>query len=295
MAITHQGILGYCSATIAFQLLSSAFNFYYVKVYLNFYHIDEKWFQLAQVLYLVWNAVNDPLFAYVQDNCTQFSFTKSRRESILYSGPLFALSFLVPWVQWGEGSWIVGLHLIVALFLWDTMYTFAGLALCALFTELSHEQADRIALVRYAQIASLFGSPSVMLFEFSSDSLHNFRAFQFTAVAVAICAALLFRYTGLNAHTKYDLAKKTNGDNATETSPEEGYCKQACQLLTDRNFISFVSTNFCQIFHKAFLESFMVIICDQLISDVVISVTTRKMFYGSVDIVSNVSNERHQI
>jgi Na+/melibiose symporter-like transporter len=52
--------------------------------------------------------------------------------------------------------------LIIALFLWDTMYTFVGLAMCSLFTELSQEPEDRISLTRYAQIASLLGSSSVM-------------------------------------------------------------------------------------------------------------------------------------
>jgi hypothetical protein len=54
----------------------------------------------------------------------------------MYSGPLFALSFIIPWIPWAENSWMVGLHLIVALFIWDTLFTFVGLAICALFSEL---------------------------------------------------------------------------------------------------------------------------------------------------------------
>jgi Na+/melibiose symporter-like transporter len=110
---------------------------------MNLYHIEEKCFQTAQVLYLIWNAISDPLFAYIQDG-TNFKFTRTRRESIKYSGPLFALSFLLPWIPWGDNSILVGLHLVVSLFIWDTMFTFVGLAQCALFTELSHDPSDRI-------------------------------------------------------------------------------------------------------------------------------------------------------
>lgn len=290
MTVSRQGCLSYCTAYMAFILINSAFNFYYVKVFMNFYHIDEKWFQTAQVLFLIWNAINDPLFAYIQDS-TNLKITKTRRESILYCGPLFALSFVVPWIPWGDNSWIVGLHLVIALFLWDTMYTFVGLAMCSLFTELSQEPGDRISLTRYAQIASLLGSPSVMLFEFTSDSLHNFRAFQMTAVFIAVCSCLLFTYTGYNGHTIYDLQKMkddVNVDISHEKTTNESYYKQALQILSDRNFIAFIVTNFCHQFHLAFLNSFMVIVCDQLISEDVISATVRKTFYGGMPILSTV-------
>ena len=34
---------------VGFSLISSAFSFYYVKVFLDLFHIQESWFQLAQV------------------------------------------------------------------------------------------------------------------------------------------------------------------------------------------------------------------------------------------------------
>lgn len=43
------------------------FMFYYVKVFLNVFHINEYWFNVSQVLFMIWNAVNDPLFGYIQD------------------------------------------------------------------------------------------------------------------------------------------------------------------------------------------------------------------------------------
>jgi Na+/melibiose symporter-like transporter len=111
----------------------------------------------------------------VQDG-TNFKFTRTRRESIKYSGPLFALSFLLPWIPWGDNSILVGLHLVVSLFIWDIMFTFVGLAQCALFTELSHDPSDRIKLTIYQQIGYLIGSSSVLLLEHTSDSLHDFRS-----------------------------------------------------------------------------------------------------------------------
>lgn len=47
--------------------MQTMFMFYYVKVFLNVFHVNTYWFNLAQVLFMVWNAVNDPLFGYLQD------------------------------------------------------------------------------------------------------------------------------------------------------------------------------------------------------------------------------------
>lgn len=121
--------------SVGFSLISSSFGFFYVKVFLNIYKVDENWFQLAQTLFLIWNAVNDPLFAYLQDT-TNFRFSRTRRESVLYAAPFFAVSYLVPWFPWVELSsvrhWITGLHLITSLCLWDTMFTYVGLAYCCI-------------------------------------------------------------------------------------------------------------------------------------------------------------------
>ena len=35
--------------SIGFSLISSAFSFYYVKVFLDLFHIQESWFPFAQV------------------------------------------------------------------------------------------------------------------------------------------------------------------------------------------------------------------------------------------------------
>jgi Na+/melibiose symporter-like transporter len=258
---------------------------------MNLYHIEEKWFQTAQVLYLIWNAISDPLFAYIQDG-TNFKFTRTRRESIKYSGPLFALSFLLPWIPWGDNSILVGLHLVVSLFIWDTMFTFVGLAQCALFTELSHDPSDRIKLTIYQQIGYLIGSSSVLLLEHTSDSLHDFRSFQITAFFITICSWMLFRYTGHYAHTEYDLKKMSSlvvEENVSHNKTmEESYWKQTWQILSDKNFLSFVIANFFQEFHRTFLSNFMAILCDQLISSQDIPQNVRKMFYGGITLMPQV-------
>lgn len=292
MVSLNRRILAFSTCSMAFSSLSAVFHFYYVKIFLNRYHIEEKWFHTAQVLFLIWNAVNDPLFAYIQDN-VNLPFTRSRREAILYSAPLFSMAFLVPWFSWGGGAFTTGMHLIIALCFWDTIFTYIGLAECCLFAEISKRTEDRLKLVRFSQLGSLIGSSSVLILEHVSDSLDNYTRFQVSCVCLALFSWLLMTYTGYNAHTEYDLknmndtnGETTNFDNKGRQS-EEPWFRLLWQLFT-KDFCLFIATNFLQEFHRTFLANFIVIICDQLVGSDVVSSHVRSTFYGAVSMAPKV-------
>lgn len=103
---------------------------------------------------MVWNAVNDPLFGYLQDN-SRVPCCSQRRLSILYGAPLYSLAFLLAWFPWrsyAPGDWLSGLHLTVALCAFDGMLTFVLLAQCALFAEISSHHQNRLRLIKYNQV-----------------------------------------------------------------------------------------------------------------------------------------------
>jgi glycoside/pentoside/hexuronide:cation symporter, GPH family len=79
---------------------------------------------IVWLLFGVWNAVNDPLFGYISDR------TKTRLGRripyIRFGAPLFVLGFILFWVYvpGSEGSqWTLFAQMLVALFLYDTLYT----------------------------------------------------------------------------------------------------------------------------------------------------------------------------
>lgn len=279
-------LLALSALSMGFSLISSAFGFFYVKVFLNIYKVDEKWFQIAQTLFLVWNAINDPLFAYLQDT-TNFRFSRTRRESVLYTAPFFALSFLVPWFPWGDGSsaaWITGMHLIASLCLWDTMFTYVGLAYCCLFTEISSDNSVRLKMVRYTQIGSLIGSSSIFIFQYMSEQLENFQSFQVTSIFIAIVSLMLMLYCGKYAHTERELKNAATSSNRTAYSTKSqdySYFTLSKQIFSNRDFLAFVIMNFFQEFHRTFLHNFFAIFADQLIVKGAISPFVRSVFYGA--------------
>lgn len=103
---------------------------------------------------MVWNAVNDPLFGYLQDN-SRVPCCSQRRLSILYGAPFYAIAFLLAWFPWREyapGDWMSGVHLMVALCAFNGMLTFVLLAQCALFAEISGHHQSRLRLIKYNQV-----------------------------------------------------------------------------------------------------------------------------------------------
>lgn len=248
---------------------------------------------------MIWNALNDPLFGFLQDN-VKTSWLKTRRHSILFGAPLYGIAFLVPWIPWSRSEGVLsGLHLMFSLCFFDTLLTFVLLAQCALFAEMSKKQEDRLSLVKYSQYASLIGSTSVFFCDYFSSGLENFFRFQVVCVVIALMGFVSIRYTGLNAVTEYEelnIAKvvpsieETAGNNSSSyTRSVAQIMRQTWEIVRGRDFLSFVLMNFCQVYHSAFLSGFAIIFCDLLVSKDLIPPTARSFFYGSLPFVSQVS------
>jgi Na+/melibiose symporter-like transporter len=147
----RRNALAYSATTLASSMMNTTFNYYYVKVFLQHFKISETWFYLAHASYMIWNAVNDPVFGWLQDS-SKLSCIRRRHLAILYGAPIFVLSFLLPWFSWGEedsSQWIAGVHLITSLWLYDAMFTYVVLAQCALFAEISVDDHERHIVLRY--------------------------------------------------------------------------------------------------------------------------------------------------
>jgi Na+/melibiose symporter-like transporter len=318
----HAKSVAFAATSLGSHLINPVFYFYYVKVYLNRFHVTEPWFQMAQVIFMIWNAVNDPLFGCLQDNARFLPAMRSRRHSILYGAPFFVFAFVSAWFPWSDyeatGSdapepWVAGLQLTCALCLYDALFTFVLLAQCALLAELATDQVDRVRLIRYSHAASLIGSTSVLLCDAASGGLADFDRFRMVCCGLGVAAGACFVYTGLKAHTQFDRHDVTGG-NGGGTSPSVvdvdqkplagivsqrddrdtasvgAVLRQTAQIFAQRSFVSFVLTNLCQIYHTTFLTNFANIIGERLIGDA-LSSTAKSFLYGSLFLVPQVINK----
>ncbi|XP_068606332.1 transmembrane protein 180-like [Brachionichthys hirsutus] len=282
--------LAYAMTTLGSAMINNIFNFFYVKLFLNKYKISEGAFHQSQVVYMVWNAFNDPIIGYIQDN-SRVPCCSQRRLSILYGAPLYSLSFLIAWFPWrtyAAGDWLSGLHLTVALCAFDGMLTFVLLAQCALFAEISSHHQNRLRLIKYSQVASLIGSSSILFCGVVSQNMEDFGAFQAFAVLTAVLSCSCMLYTGFHCQSRFD--KK--GSESEPLCSDDHTSHQAAfsfstfrtltwQILTNKDFQIFVLMNFFQVFMLAFFNNFTMIFTEQLIPPDVLPSLAQSLMYGA--------------
>ncbi|XP_046848994.1 transmembrane protein 180-like [Xenia sp. Carnegie-2017] len=263
----YRNILAYSSITFGSSLINSIFDFYYVRTFLHIYKINNSWFNVAQFVYMVWNAVNDPLFGYLQDS-SNIKIFRVRSLAVLVGAPIYSLSFLTPWFPLfsNRPDWLVGLHLIISLCFFDSLLTFVLLAQCALFAEISPSASDRAQLLKYSQVASILGSSSVFVVDYISESQKNFVTFQFLCVIVAALSCCVMCYSGQNVRVakKYEPLLDQNTENVQTNSTQPSWLKLTFQICRQRNFVCFVIMNFLQIFHITYSSNFFLIFAEVL-------------------------------
>nr|XP_043905934.1 transmembrane protein 180-like isoform X2 [Solea senegalensis] len=239
---------------------------------------------------MVWNAFNDPLFGYLQDN-SKVPCCSQRRLSILYGAPFYSLAFLIAWFPWRTytpGDWMSGLHLMVALCAFDGMLTFVLLAQCALFAEISSNHNNRLRLIKYSQVASLIGSSSVLFCGVLSNNMEDFASFQAFTVLIAVLSCVCMLYTGFHSDSRYDNRGSDSDDSGCvdETSHQSVLSISMLrtliwQILTNRDFQLFVLMNFFQVFMLSFFNNFTMIFAEHLIPPDVLPSLAKSIMYGA--------------
>lgn len=255
-------------------------------------------FQIGQCIYIFWNAINDPLFAWFQDRTRG-----SKVSALAWGGPLLGLSFLLPFMPlgtWCGGSdAAVGMHFIASLCAFDGVFTYACLAHCALFAEITSVQSERLGVLRVGELSMLLLAPVVLLSNhlFVRDALAQFRVF---AVLVAIlCAAALLvasRYvrtaaevcgdphgtcgagkltqmvasspSGSGARVRGPSLSASSGSLSTIASVAAGSAPSLrtflSQFFAHRSMLLFMALNFLQVYTLAYFNSFFTIILSSL-------------------------------
>lgn len=165
--------VAYALTTLGAVLLSSVFGSLYVTVFAKHWGITEGWFQTSQILFGVWNAINDPLASWIQDRPGSAQDNKKAYASaILYGGPLFGLAFILPWLPmgdwlapylWGGRDAAVGIHCCLSLALFDGVFTYVVLAQCGLFAELESSQEGRSLVLAASHAATAVGSAAMFV------------------------------------------------------------------------------------------------------------------------------------
>ena len=185
------------------------------------------WLFIAQIIYAVWNVVNDPIFGNIIGNTRYYNKKSGEFQRyipyIKFGAPVFSLCFALvffPPIAWrGQSS---NLSIQVWLFIWylvsqiayDTLFTFVLCAHVALLPQMTLNQRERekIQLMNTAFMipAIIFGFivPVIYLANPSAESIAQF---QLLVVCVAIFGVfpylILSKY--VREHSEYIPENKT--------------------------------------------------------------------------------------
>ena len=182
---------------------------------------------------------------------------------------------------------------MISLCFYDTIFTYVLLTAASLNTEISsnHNHAcdnERLQRSRYNMVASFLGSVVIFFCEYTSDGLGSFRTFQACCIVIAVLAWLSLKYTGKNCDTQFEL-QLLKTTQMSDYSTSSGYTDRStnlpiwrltCQLITQRNFISFVTSNLLSEFHRSYLTNFANIFCETLIPETALPPFIKSCFFG---------------
>nr|MDO8111183.1 MFS transporter [Candidatus Sigynarchaeota archaeon] len=182
----------------------STFLGYIQAFYFGYMGLQPGWIVMAQIIYAIWNVLNDPLFGMLQDR------TRSRKGRympwIKACAPLFSISFVLvffPPAAWSNA--VGGVDYQMPLFLWylisqllfDTFFTICYLACSALFPQMTLDGRERTKISLVAAGLGIAGAaaagfiPMILLSSPTPESISTFQASVVVYGVVALVPWLL--------------------------------------------------------------------------------------------------------
>jgi GPH family glycoside/pentoside/hexuronide:cation symporter len=193
---------------------------------------------LAWILFIVWNAINDPLFGFLQDRTKSEKYGR-RVPFIRFGAPIYSILFMLCWFP------LVNIHNQIALFFnyliilysFDTIFTIVGLITFSLPAEMAISSKARANIMIFGTIFGGLGSvftfliPGLLL---TAEDAPPIEIFLGTMVIIGIvCGFILFISSYYLKENRY-----------TQLEEPLGYWKSLIQTFKNKPFLIFEASNF---------------------------------------------------
>jgi len=180
----------------ASSAMNSLFVTYYLDLYMNVVQLEAHAFYCGQVIFMIWNATNDPVIGWISDRAKLYqeghNDPVARRLAVIWwCGIFWAIAFCVVWTPPLEASasWC-GAYFAFALCFYDGMLTAVEVNHSALLADISTDDAERATMNAYSGIFAGAGSLTSLIghtyWSRSSQTIGNFQA---VMVLVAVLSA----------------------------------------------------------------------------------------------------------
>ncbi|GBG34712.1 Transmembrane protein 180 [Hondaea fermentalgiana] len=206
--------------------MNSLFVTYYLDLYMNVVRLDASAFYVGQVIFMVWNACNDPVIGWISDRAKFRAGSNdpvSRRLTVIRTGGLlWTIAFCLVWTPPLEaGTWLGGAYFAGVLCLYDGMLTLVEVNHGALLADMSSDSAERATLNAYSAVFAGAGSfTSLLGHAYWTRRPENLGGFQRAMVVVAVCAAVAIHFAcrGMRKANNARQAKESKRGGANDSS-----------------------------------------------------------------------------
>ncbi|MFX1316473.1 MAG: MFS transporter [Promethearchaeota archaeon] len=133
------------------QIAFSAITFFY-NITLR---LDTILVGIAWLIFSFWNAINDPLFGFIEDHTKSEKYGR-RIPYIRFGAPLYGIAFIFCWIPFANLDSQIALffNFIAVLFIFDTLFTILGLINFTLPAEMAITAKERTNLLIYSTVLS---------------------------------------------------------------------------------------------------------------------------------------------
>lgn len=187
--LSKKNLWGYALGAIPAGLLSYVFTLKYIELFYDDLRLLPIYFIIGQIIYMTINALNDPFLGQLTDKTNREKWGSRRLIYIKYGGPIWALTFLLVWFPWSfDNQFIIFLHFVISICLFDTMLTLVVLCWMALLPEMTSDIDERNKANFFALLLGAIAVVPVLIILGAMKP--TTQIFQFITIIVAIIATV---------------------------------------------------------------------------------------------------------
>ena len=239
-------LLGYAIGAIPVGLFTVIFSLKYIELFYDDLKLLPFYFILGQIIYMIVNAINDPLLGHLSDKTDRKKWGSRRLIYIRYGGPIWAFTFILVWFPWSlSNQLIIFLHYTVSICLFDTLLTLVVLVWMATLPEMTLDSDERnkanflsllLGLVAIAPMFIIIGSLEILSVEF-----------QVLMIIVSIISTVLLLLVSKLCEERAEFQEDKSYPLVTSV-------KETLKLKSFRYFMAY---NFCNVFNTSILLSYL--------------------------------------
>jgi GPH family glycoside/pentoside/hexuronide:cation symporter len=238
--LSKRKLIGYAIGAIPTALLAGVFLLIYVDFFYDDLKLIWEFFIMGQVIYLIVNAINDPLLGQLSDKTNRKKWGSRRIVYIKFGAPIWALIFIMIWFPWSyTNQIIIFIHFVISICAFDTMLTLIVLCWMALLPEMTSNIDQRNKANFFVNIFGFFGAVPVIVIQLLKG--YGLIAFQIGNIIVAVMSIVCLEIVALSCKESPEFQKD-------ETFPIK---KSIKRTVKSKSFMLYIGFNFCQVFNRS--------------------------------------------